>query len=315
MNGRAACLASLLGLALSAVAAAQTPRQPRIDGPWRPIAGNPDLGDVTTDRQQPVDFGIWRAADGTWQLWSCIRHTDEPGQTRLLHRWEGESLSETNWTPMGVAMRANPLFGEVPGGLQAPYVLRIDGRYHMFYGDWSDICLATSRDGKHFQRQLRDGLVGLFGEGPRGRARDPMLLRHDGRWYCYYAANPHDPDGNGGIWCRTSEDLRNWSPRKLVQRGGQAGTNWWNFECPQVHYIDGYFYLIHTQDYDDPQSSVYRSKDPLDFGVDSDEHFIGHLPVAAPELFQHDGQWYIAALNPDLDGIRLAELRWEESEE
>jgi hypothetical protein len=47
---------------------------PRIDGDWWQIAGDPDLGEYTSEKQQPVDFAIWQAADGTWQLWSCIRN-------------------------------------------------------------------------------------------------------------------------------------------------------------------------------------------------------------------------------------------------
>ncbi|MBX7257615.1 MAG: hypothetical protein K1Y02_14740, partial [Candidatus Hydrogenedentes bacterium] len=43
---------------------------PVIDGEFWQIAGNPDLGKYTTPKQQPVDFAIWQAADGTWQLWS-----------------------------------------------------------------------------------------------------------------------------------------------------------------------------------------------------------------------------------------------------
>ncbi len=48
---------------------------PVIEGDFWQIAGNPDLGGLTGERQQPVDFGIWQARDGTWQLWSCIRGT------------------------------------------------------------------------------------------------------------------------------------------------------------------------------------------------------------------------------------------------
>jgi hypothetical protein len=54
---------------------------PRIAGDWWTVAGNPDLGDLTSPKQQPVDFSIWQAADGTWQLWSCIRNTRIPGAT------------------------------------------------------------------------------------------------------------------------------------------------------------------------------------------------------------------------------------------
>ena len=56
-------------------ASAQEALVPVIDGEWWQIAGDPDLGDYTREKQQPVDFGVWQAADGTWQLWSCIRDT------------------------------------------------------------------------------------------------------------------------------------------------------------------------------------------------------------------------------------------------
>src|SRR3954470_5038756 len=97
---------------------------PQIDGEFWQIAGNPDLGKLTSAKQQPVDFGIWQAADGTWQLWSCVRQTKEKGNTRLFYRWEGKDLAKSNWEPKGIAMRADAKFGERVGGLQAPFVFR-----------------------------------------------------------------------------------------------------------------------------------------------------------------------------------------------
>ena len=61
--------------------------RPRIISDWWQVAGNPDLGAYGRPGQQPVDFAVWQAADGTWQLWSCIRHTACGGQTRLFYRW------------------------------------------------------------------------------------------------------------------------------------------------------------------------------------------------------------------------------------
>src|SRR5262245_36090720 len=83
---------------------ADHPTVPEIVGGWRQVAGDPDLGELTTAGQQPVDFSIWQAADGTWQLWSCIRSTKEQGRTRLFHRWEGARLTDSDWRPMGIAM-------------------------------------------------------------------------------------------------------------------------------------------------------------------------------------------------------------------
>ena len=90
---------------------------PVIDGEWWRIADNPDLGNYNSDKQQLVDFGIWQAADGTWQLWSCIRRSKFPGSAhtnRFLYGWEGESLTATLWKPQGVKWVADPGLGETP---------------------------------------------------------------------------------------------------------------------------------------------------------------------------------------------------------
>src|SRR5688572_29351491 len=139
---------------------------PRISGEWTEMAGDPDLGSLTTPKQQPVDFAVWQAADGTWQLWSCIRGTRCGGNTRLFYGWEGPTLTEPDWTPKGIVMQADPALGETPGGLQAPHVVFTEGRYVMAYGDWENICLATSEDGKAFDRVIQpSGRTGMFSEG------------------------------------------------------------------------------------------------------------------------------------------------------
>ena len=76
MSNRILVIPTLLviSLAVPTVPAAE-PRLPTIDGSWWQVAGDPDLGKYTSERQQPVDFAIWQAADGYWQIWSCIRHT------------------------------------------------------------------------------------------------------------------------------------------------------------------------------------------------------------------------------------------------
>lgn len=286
--------------------------KPRIASEWWPIAENPDLGPLTSDRQQVVDFGIWQAKDGRWQLWSCIRHTKEVGHTRLFYRWEGEQLTQSHWQPRGIAMRAEATYGEQLGGLQAPFVTVIDDVYHMFYGGWDAICLATSHNGKEFIRKMNaDGKSILFGppEG-YGNPRDPMVIRIGTRWHCYFTAHTAEA---GAVFCRTSEDLVKWSDVIVVARGGQAGSGSYSAECPFVVEVrPGDFYLFRTQRYGvKAQTSVYRSSDPLDFGLDNDEaHFVCTLPVAAPEIIFYQSTWYIAALMPNLSGIQVARLEW-----
>ena len=284
---------------------------PQITGQWWTIADDPDLGTYTSRDQEPVDFAVWRAGDGTWQLWSCIRGTKCGGNTRLFHRWETERLEEVHWTARGIAMEAVPALGETNGGLQAPFVTRKENEFLMFYGDWEHICMATSRDGKNFIRQMDSaGRTGLFGEGAGKNTRDPMVLFTRGRWHCYYTAHPQQ---QGAVYCRRSSDTRTWGAAKVVARGGAAGNDASSAECPFVVELkDGDYYLFRTQRYGaEARTRIYHSLDPMNFGLDSDAgHLVGSLPVAAPELFQHEGQWYMASLLPTLKGIRLAKMEW-----
>jgi hypothetical protein len=284
---------------------------PKIDGDFWTIAGNPDLGAFSSPGQQPVDFAIWQAADGTWQLWSCIRSTRVAGNTRLFYRWQGRQLTDTNWTPMGIAFMADPGFGEIEGGVQAPFVLKAGGTYYMLYGDWEHICLAASTDGKTFARRLTtSGVSGMFSVAPGANTRDPMVLAHGGRYYCYATANPH---GKGAVYCSISADLRRWGPPTIVSAGGAAGTGPGSAECPFVHRHEdtGTFYLFRTQQYGrQAETRVYASPDLLDFGVNDDRYLVATLPLAAPEVIAHDGRPYLACLRDGLDGVRIAPLRF-----
>ncbi|MFB3902615.1 MAG: hypothetical protein ACE15E_04125 [Acidobacteriota bacterium] len=304
----------ILGLILAAGVWASPPgeevKKPVIVGPWWSVAGDPDLGDLTSPQQQPVDFAVWQAADGTWQLWSCIRKTNCGGMTRLFYRWEGKRLTDPDWRPVGIAMQAEPKYGETAGGLQAPYVVKDGDRYLMFYGDWEHIAMAESSDGKQFRGIVRpNGKTGMFSEGPGSNTRDPMALKIGDLWHCYYTAHP---GAKGADYCRTSRDLKEWSDSTKVAFGGSTGTGPASAECPFVLALGDRYYLFRTRGYGvNALTTVYHSKDPMDFGRDQDEgHRLCTLPVAAPEIVLHEGQYYIAALKPSLKGIQIARLEW-----
>ncbi len=312
-------LSCLIAWGCGAVAVADSlPASPlvHLDSEWWSVADNPDLGALTGDNQQPVDFALWQAADGTWQLWSCLRHTKCGGHTRLLYRWEGRRLTDADWEPKGIAMQADPALGEADGGLQAPHVFKVGDVFHMIYGDWNRICLATSRDGKHFERVLNErGQPDLF-TGPYDNSRDPMVLKIGGLFHCYYMGHKKGAAYQSAVFCRTSHDLRVWSEPVMVAAGGVAATqtNWFggDAECPFVVARDGVFHLFRTQVYgENHQSTLYVSPNPLAFGVGDDRFRRQTLAVAAPEIIEHDGETYLAALKPDLQGIRLTRLRWE----
>ncbi|MHC4437612.1 MAG: glycoside hydrolase family protein [Planctomycetota bacterium] len=310
----------VLGIFTSTINASEPIFVPKIDGEWWQVAGNPMEHKYATERQEPVDFAVWQAADGTWQLWSCIRNTTaggKKGKTRFFYCWEGQNLTDTNWKPKGIAMEADASVGETPGGLQAPHVVKVGDIYHMFYGDWVNICRATSKDGKNFTRVIQaNGKTGMFNEGDGEHARDPMILKVGNRYHCYYTAHSmRSPAKNhrGVNYCRISTDLQNWGPSKIVAEGSVYGKGPYCAECPHVVYLpeSKRYYLFNTQRYGRRQhATVFSSADALNFGLNDNRFEVTTLSVAAPEIILFDGRYYIASLMPSLEGIQIARLKW-----
>ena len=171
--------------------------------------------------------------------------------------------------------------------------------------------LPRVHDGKTFTRVLQpNGNTAMFGDTEENNTRDPDVIKVGGTYYLYYA---EDVNGQCGDYCRSSSDFKTWSAPKEVAFGGSAGTGRVAAECPfVVNIAPGEYYLFRTQNYAGvPQTSVYFSTNPLDFGIDDDkDHFVCTLPVAAPEIVSHHGAYYIAALLPNLQGIRVSPLTW-----
>ena len=304
---------------------------PVIDGDLWHIGDNPDLGELDDDDQEIVDHAIWQSDDGRWHLWACIRKTKIG---RLLYAWEGESLETPNWEPKGIAMRAKEEFGESIDDwngeewIQAPYVFKENDLYYMVYGGHRtesgecQICLATSKDGREFTRHSNAlGQSRLF-VGP-GQARDPMVIKVNGTYYCYYTGNAHDiakkgpqPDQIGRIYCNTSPDLLHWYEPDAVAWGGKGGAGRTSAECPFVVEKSGYYYLFRTSNYAPPaKCHVYRSEDPLDFGQGDDSKQITTLRASATEIIQSDSSYYISTVEDLQGGVQLAKLDWEEPQD
>ena len=271
------------------------------------------ISEIGAKEQETTSYGLWQAADGSWQLWGCIRKTAIGGQTRLFYRWEGKQITDTDWNPKGIAMTAEPNFGDIPGGLQSPFAARIGNEYVMVHGNWEHICLARGFDGKTFARQLtQNHQTGFFNEGLGNGSRDPMIMVVDNLYHVYYTANP---GGKGAIYCRTSQDLRSWSESRIVSTGGRAGSEWYDAEVPVViyHPSAASYYLFRTHSSKDSEqfmTSVYKSHDPFDFGIDSDRFWVTTLPVEAARIVKEGEQYYIAGVRPDHQGYQVARLKW-----
>ena len=206
--------------------------------------------------------------------------------------------------------------------MQAPYVIKENLYYYLFYGDWKRICLAKSIDGKNFSRVLGgDGQPDLFTEHPyahytTSNARDPMVIKQGNTYYCYYTSHLADPVNDGWAFCRTSLNLKDWSESVVVSHTPPHLTNSprYSDECPHVVYLPEHklYYLFVTQLYGKfSQTTVYASPNPMYFGIDDDSRVVCTLPIAAPEIILYQGQYYLAALNNELNGVRMAKLKWE----
>jgi hypothetical protein len=267
-----------------------------------------------------VDHAIWQAKDGSWHALACVRGTKVG---RVLYEWEGNSLEQRNWKPLGITMRAERKYGESINDwfgeewIQAPHVITHDGIYYMFYGGHNSelgecqICMATSKDGRTFIRHTNEQGYSRVFVGP-GEARDPMVIKVGELWHCYYCGHDTGKRRPCKVYVRTSSDLIHWSTYREVSWGGfTSGTGFWSTECPFVVYLDGYYYLFRTSEYRPPaRTHVYRSQDPLDFGLGSDAKWITTLRVAAPEVVQVGDQFYISTVEDLKGGLQLFRLKW-----
>ncbi len=298
------------------------PRLPVLDSdPWH-ITGYPDMGDLAYNppEHEPVDHAIWQARDGSWHVLSCVRGTKVG---RVLYEWESLSLEQPFWKPLGITMRVDRAAGESINDwfgeewIQAPHVILHNDVYWMFYGGHNtelgecQICLATSQDGRTFERyKSSQGYSRLF-VGP-GEARDPMVMQVGNDWVCYYCGFDTGTRRPCKVYVRTSSDLINWSDHRDVSWGGfTSGAGFWSTECPFVVFLDGYYYLFRTSEYRSPaRTHVYRSKDPFNFGLGDDSMWVTTLRVAAPEVVQVGDQWYISSVEDLKGGIQLFKLKW-----
>jgi hypothetical protein len=139
-----------------------------------------------------------------------------------------------------------------------------------------------------------------------------MVMAYRDLYYIYYTVVL---EGKGAIYCRTSTDLVNWGDSVVISSGGIGGDGPAAAECAFVYYLlhDHAFYFFRAfpvEGSEEYRTAIYRSKNPLDFGVDSDEYLIGSLPLEVIRIINNGPDFYITSLNPDYDGIRLAKMKW-----
>lgn len=323
--------------------------KPVLDKERWTIGGNPDLGELQGNcrmreneliRQECVDHTLFKAADGKWHLWGCIRGTKIG---RIFYHWKSDSLSKRNWERTGEIIRGEELYGEYiccldhEECIRSPFVTHDDEKYYMFYSSHKNeatvnersdnpqaveciheipFCMMESKDGISWSRHLNSrGTTELF-SGP-GQARDACVIKINNIWHLYYTG--HDVfDGmiKPAFFVRTSENLLDWSDPILVHQDldEEFGSGLYHTECPHVVERDGYYYLFRTRDYASGSSYVFRSDNPYDFGRNgAKDKFVCKIDIAAPEIIvDDDGQEYITSSKDLWGGVSLGKLYWVE---
>lgn len=297
----------LIAVLPAVVAAASTPR---LAGPWVKIAGRPPLEKWASPKAEPVDFTVFQADDGTWQLIACVRHTAHPGNTRLLYRWSSRELTAPDWKPEGIFLSSRPDWSHREGHLQAPFYVKDAGTHFLFYNS-NGAHLLTSTDGLAWSPH---GTEAVFQMG-----RDVCILddrQRSKKWIAYYTSpepgiNPATRDHT--VRARTATVLTGpWSDDAVELpplTPPPAGYTFAYAESPFVLKRGEHYYRFE-------QMFVFRSDHPLRWTGPAVTCLIPDDPMKllAPEIISHEGRDYILAYQwrgRDERGVFIAPLAWD----
>jgi beta-fructofuranosidase len=256
------------------------------------------------------DHTFIRAEDGLWHLFGIThREPANPDQEKYLAHATAPAL-DGPWTKHPPVMFANKKYHERV--VWAPYVLRHDGLYWMYYcaGGWDHahyrIFLATSRDLWTWERCPQNPMV-VDGYD----TRDPMVLRYQDKWLLYYPATSTPQGGNHTVKAAFSTDLIHWSQQQEVFRDAEVGTYGGPTESPFVVERQGRFYLFvctnrGADNYN--ETAVYESNSPLHWEA---ANLAGKFRAHAAEVIATpEGKWYVSSAGWGQGGVYLAELTW-----
>lgn len=288
------------------------------------------------------DHTIYKAG-GYYHLLACVRKTPVG---RLIAHWKSESLLNSPWVLQDDVIRASREAGESMVDwknhefLQSPFVIKDNGLYYMFYGGYASgvnsdgektdsydemenaICLMRSEDGENWTRYKNsEGLSRVF-MGP-GAARDPFVTKFGDLWYIYYCGHHNRNRDTEAIYCRTSKDLINWSEWQIVHyipKESRPANQ--TCESPVVIFKEGYYYLFRSGGgiSEEGSVSVFRSENPLNFGIEKDEAFkylVCGINSHAPEIIaDENGIEYISRINDPIKKYRIhiSPLSWVKDE-
>ncbi len=163
--------------------------------------------------------------------------------------------------------------------------------------------MATSKDLVNWKRYPKNPLI-VDGYD----ARDPFVLRADGKWYLYYTATSAPAGGNYVVFRVESDDLVHWSGKIAVFTDKTKGTFAGPTESPYVvrRGSKKYLFIGPRGGYDGTDVFVSDALNHWD-----EANLVGHIPAHAAEVVRDtDGKWYISRAGWGRGGVYLAPLQW-----
>ena len=161
------------------------------------------------------------------------------------------------------------------------------------YGDWANICSQESSD-ESVHRRLDAG-------GRRRFSGRILTATRATRWSCGWAASGfvtiRHINAKGAVYARVSRNLVNGDRSGWSRRRGELNPRY-AAECPfVVEPKPGEYYLFHTQNCGREALTPPCAIRAIRSISSAAKKKRGALcPIAAPEIFQHEGHWYLASL-------------------
>lgn len=244
---------------------------------------------------------------GTWHLFGITgREPAIPGDEKVLLHATAKNVCGP-WSMQKPVMQADSGAGETV--VWAPYVIRHNGLYWMFYCGGGEnharyhINLATSSDLSSWSRSPANPMI-VDGYD----ARDPMVLRVGSQWVLYYCATELATGGNHIVAAATSSDLLHWTGRQIVFRSPQVGTFGGPTESPFVVERDNRYYLFLCTNSPYNNTEVYVSDSPFSWNP---ENVVLRFDAHAAEVVDAgNAKWFLSAAGWGQGGLYLAELTW-----
>ena len=169
-----------------------------------------------------------------------------------MHWGHAVSKDMIQWKDLQIALRPDQDYDDDPeGGCFSGSAVEKDGVLYLFYTAsknrdgklYQTQCLATSKDGVHFEKYAGNPVIPERPEGALEPFRDPKVFAAAGKWYMVVGGSVEgeDPRGDGRVFLYESENLYDWRHKgEILESNGKLGTM---IECPDLFEIAGKWIL------------------------------------------------------------------------